>query len=245
VPTAPYRLTADEVARILSVPVTVRELRIAFLMLLAGVRNAELRGLRVRDFARAGFIEIPADVAKGGRPRTLPVVPELQRIVDDIRASANPDHFILGRSSAGGWGPYTFEREDATRPMSSQTVQRCVRQLAERAGIPGKVTPHTVRRAHAEHIARHVRLWLAKELLGHADVQTTQIYVGKPSLDDLSRAIEGVAPFMAELPPQRTPPRCPVRRGRDSNPRTRLTPVTRFPVAPVQPLRHLSRRPQG
>src|SRR3712207_1899204 len=31
------------------------------------------------------------------------------------------------------------------------------------------------------------------------------------------------------------------RRGRDSNPRTRLTPVTRFPVAPVQPLRHLSR----
>jgi integrase/recombinase XerD len=241
VPTSPYRLTADEVARILSVLVTVREQRVAFL----GVRNAELRGLRVRDFARAGFIEIPADVAKGGRPRTLPVVPELQRIVDDIRASANPDHFILGRSSAGGWGPYTFEREDATRPMSSQTVQRCVRQLAERAGIPGKVTPHTVRRAHAEHIARHVRLWLAKELLGHADVQTTQIYVGKPSLDDLSRAIEGVAPFMAELPPQRTPPRCPVRRGRDSNPRTRLTPVTRFPVAPVQPLRHLSRRPQG
>ena len=35
------------------------------------------------------------------------------------------------------------------------------------------------------------------------------------------------------------------RRGRDSNPRTRLTPVTRFPVAPVQPLRHLSRRPKG
>jgi hypothetical protein len=30
------------------------------------------------------------------------------------------------------------------------------------------------------------------------------------------------------------------RRGRDSNPRTRLTPVTRFPVVPVQPLRHLS-----
>jgi Bacterial regulatory proteins, luxR family len=35
------------------------------------------------------------------------------------------------------------------------------------------------------------------------------------------------------------------RRGRDSNPRTRLTPVTRFPVAPVQPLRHLSRRSQA
>src|SRR3954466_254992 len=32
------------------------------------------------------------------------------------------------------------------------------------------------------------------------------------------------------------------RRGRDSNPRTRLTPVTRFPVVPVQPLRHLSWR---
>src|SRR5215831_2746011 len=35
---------------------------------------------------------------------------------------------------------------------------------------------------------------------------------------------------------------CTKRRGGDSNPRTRLTPVTRFPVAPVQPLRHLSWR---
>ena len=89
--------------------------------------------------------------------------------------------------------------------MSSQTVQRTVHKLAKRAGISGKVTPHTLRRAHAEHIARHVGLSLAKELLGHADVQTTQIYVGRPSLDDLTRAIEGVAPFMAELPHQQTP----------------------------------------
>ncbi len=37
-------------------------------------------------------------------------------------------------------------------------------------------------------------------------------------------------------------PRALKRRGRDSNPRTRLTPVTRFPVVPVQPLRHLSWR---
>src|SRR4051794_40329612 len=35
-----------------------------------------------------------------------------------------------------------------------------------------------------------------------------------------------------------TATRAAQRRGRDSNPRTRLTPVTRFPVAPVQPLRH-------
>jgi site-specific recombinase XerD len=207
-PVSRYRLTADEVARVLSVPVTVREQRVAFLMLLAGVRNAELRGLRVRDFARAGFIEIPAEVAKGGRPRTLPVVPELQRIVDDIRASGDPDHFILGRSSAGGWGPYAFEREDPTRPMSSQTVQRCVHQLAKRAGFEGKVTPHTLRHAHAEHIARHLGVHIAKELLGHADIATTQIYTGRPSLDDLRQAIEGVGPFMPSYPPT-TPPASP------------------------------------
>jgi HEPN domain len=38
----------------------------------------------------------------------------------------------------------------------------------------------------------------------------------------------------------RTNEKTTARRGRDSNPRTRSTPVTRFPVAPVQPLRHLS-----
>lgn len=71
-PVSRYRLTAEEMPRLLSEAVTVREQRIAYLGLLAGLRSAELRGLQGRHFAREGYIHVSADIAKGGRDRWLP-----------------------------------------------------------------------------------------------------------------------------------------------------------------------------
>src|SRR5579875_2332136 len=59
--------------------------------------------------------------------------------------------------------------------------------------------------------------------------QTTRPLAGLLKLRHMSRLMWDICPDSSHR-----------RRGRDSNPRTRLTPVTRFPVAPVQPLRHLS-----
>ena len=64
---------------------------------------------------------------------------------------------------------------------------------AERAEIPWRVKPHTMRHAFADHVARlcgDVRV--AQYLLGRATLGTTEAYLGAPTLDQLAAAVEGV-----------------------------------------------------
>jgi len=204
-PTSVYRLTRAESTAILHAAHSIREKRVAYLGICAGIRNAELRGLQGRHFQRPGFIWVSQDIAKGGRERWVPILPELQPVVEDILSHVQPEHYVLPRGEAGGWGPYTFKREDPTRPMSSQTVQRTVHQLAKRAGIAAHIHPHLLRHAFADHIARHVGLKQAQNMLGHADVQTTQRYVGESTLEELAAAIRHLRFADDFLPPVEQP----------------------------------------
>ena len=61
-----------------------------------------------------------------------------------------------------------------------------------RAGIHAHVHPHVMRHAFGDHIARYAGIKNAQALLGHADVGTTQIYTGAPTLDELAAAIKGI-----------------------------------------------------
>ena len=65
-------------------------------------------------------------------------------------------------------------------------------ELAARAGIQAHVHPHMMRHAFGDHVARHAGIKNAQALLGHADVGTTQIYAGAPTLDELAAAIKGI-----------------------------------------------------
>ena len=49
-----------------------------------------------------------------------------------------------------------------------------------------------MRHAFGDHIARYAGIKNAQALLGHADVGTTQIYTGAPTLDELAAAIKGI-----------------------------------------------------
>lgn len=48
-----------------------------------------------------------------------------------------------------------------------------------------------MRHAFGDHVARHAGIKNAQALLGHADVGTTQMYTGAPTLDEPAKAIEG------------------------------------------------------
>ena len=85
-----------------------------------------------------------------------------------------------------------------------------------------------------------------REFLALTDVELVPLDGGEPSPPRVRRGLRGSTSCFADAAAGRVR-LAAQRRGRDSNPRYELTPYTRFPVAPVQPLRHLSRSsdPEG
>lgn len=191
-----YRLTRSEVVAMLDAAETLHERRIVMLGCLAGLRNQEIRGLRGAHFARSGFVHVSAEIAKGGRERWVPVLPELEPTVAEIVATVPIDHFALPRRSPRyfkGPGEQLPAEMDSTRPCSGQLVWRTVIELAKRAGIRAHIHPHLLRHAFGDHITRQVPLRHASEIMGHASSQTTEEhYLGRLSPEDLTTATRGL-----------------------------------------------------
>jgi site-specific recombinase XerD len=181
-----YRLTREEVQAMMDACETLRETRLIYLGLCTGARRAELMGLRGRHFQRAGWVQIAADAgAKGMKERWIPTtLPEMAPIAATIRATVAPD------------GPVLISEGPRSRgyglPLDYTTITRIVGTVAERAGIGGHVTPHTLRHAFGTHVARFAGLRAAQMLMGHADISTTaKIYVEAPTLDEIQESVEG------------------------------------------------------
>jgi integrase/recombinase XerD len=179
-PKAVFRLTREEAAAMMAACETPRERRIVYLGLLTGARVGEIAAMRVRHLAREGWVHFTRDIAKGMRERWVPVLPELEPIVAEIVTNVSSDAFVIP----------TRNRISAGQPATRTTISRLVRQVAERAGISGDVHPHTLRHSFGDHIAKFAGLRVAQELMGHADVSTTQrIYTSRPDLDELTRSV--------------------------------------------------------
>ncbi len=96
-----------------------------------------------------------ADIAKGGRERWLPVIPELHQVVEEIRLNVGLDAYVLPAQRFRD-PPFNKRREDLQRrPSSSQALRTLVMNVAKRAGIKAHVHPHLMRHAYGDHIARH------------------------------------------------------------------------------------------
>lgn len=200
-PTSVYRLTRAEAASMLHAANGPRERRAIHLGFLAGLRNAELRGLKGEHFQRPSYIWVSEDIAKGSRERWIPILPELEPIIMEIQEHVSLDEYVL---PAQRWrdAPWNREQMDLKqRPSSGQALRSLVMRVAKRAGIAAHIHPHLMRHAFGDHIAKYAGIRNAQFLLGHADVGTTQIYTDKPTLDDLAEAIDG----FRFLPPAETP----------------------------------------
>ena len=190
-PTDVYRLTREETASMLLATNTQRERWAVYLIACAGLRNAEVRGLQGRHFERPGVIWVSGDIAKGKRARTVPVILDLEPVVGEIRFHVAPDEYVLPAQRFAD-PPFNRERAELRRsPSSSQALRSLVMAVGQRAGIAAHIHPHLLRHAFADHVARYAGVRNAQFLLGHATLGTTETYLGKPTLDDLTEAVRG------------------------------------------------------
>jgi integrase/recombinase XerC len=196
-PTQPYRLNRAEVAAMLSAAATERERWAIHLGLMAGLRNAELRGLKGEHFQRPGFIWVSAISRRAARnagcrssPSSLPSSPR-------FAVARKPDEYVLCAQRWRNPPANTVPMDLKLRPSSSQALRTLVMTVAARAGIAAHIHPHLMRHAFCDHVARFAGERMAQQLMGHADIKTTQIYMSQASPDDLAAALEG---FGFELP---------------------------------------------
>ncbi|MGH7463601.1 MAG: tyrosine-type recombinase/integrase, partial [Longimicrobiales bacterium] len=169
----PGALSRDEVARILDAPDPAdrlfwRDKALLEFTYASGVRVGELITVKVRD------VDLQEGLAlvfgKGARERIVPLGrAALQALIVYLR-EIRPG--LAGNRGAGA----VFLNTRGT-PLSRMGVWKILRRHVERAGITKRVTPHTLRHSFATHLLEGgADLASVQELLGHADIATTQIY---------------------------------------------------------------------
>lgn len=184
-----YRLTRDEVRAFRAAARPGRERRIADFGLLTGLRAQELLGLQGRHLRRAGWVWVSEDIAKGPNGRWAPVLPELEPTWAECAEQVGDSEFVLAHRRHEVHGGRRVDVWDPSEPMAYESLYRCVGAIGRRAGIRAGVSPHMMRHAFGDHIARYAGLKVAQFVLGHQSVGTTEGYTGQPTLDEVAGAL--------------------------------------------------------
>jgi integrase len=130
----------------------------------------------------------------------MPVPEALYPITEEIRATLELDDYVFPAQRWRDPGVCREEVDKMKHPASPKALWEMVVRIAERARIAGRVGVHTLRHAYADHMSRHTDVRNVQELLGHAELATTQNYLGRRTLDELQRAVAGFD-FGAPAPP--------------------------------------------
>lgn len=144
--------------------VQARDWAVLLLLYGAGLRISEATGLAASVLPVGETLRI---IGKGGKPRVVPVLPQLQQaiahyaaLVPFALAPAEP----LFRGTRGG-------------PLSPALVRRAMMNARRLLGLSEDATPHALRHSFATHLlAGGADLRSLQELLGHASLSSTQIY---------------------------------------------------------------------
>ena len=168
--TLPGTMDTDQVARLLEMPahdpLAVRDRAIMELLYSSGLRLAELVGL---DLLQLDLADRTVRVTgKGSRTRIVPV----GRI-----AAGALTAWLRERSALAAIGETAVFVSRRGQRISSRAVQERVAYWARRQGLSVRVHPHLFRHSFATHLLESSQdLRGVQELLGHADIGTTQVY---------------------------------------------------------------------
>jgi len=171
--TIPDVLNKKEVEKLLDAPpkkgwMGIRDRAILELMYATGLRVSEVKDLKKTSVnLEADFVKCSG---KGGKERIVPLgkVAEqaILKYLEDVRhklcKKSQDDHLFLSRLG---------------KKLSRQSLWKMMQKYARKSGIKKHITPHTLRHSFATHLLEGgAELRGVQEMLGHADISTTQIY---------------------------------------------------------------------
>jgi integrase/recombinase XerD len=173
----PDTLAVEEVSRLLEgpprdTPAGIRDRALLELLYAGGLRVSEALGLDLEDLSLAGgFVRV---IGKGDRERLVPVGDAAIDALGTWVAVVRPAWLDPERRGPRG-GPLFVSARG--RRLGRMEAWRALRRAALAAGLPGRVTPHTLRHSFATHLLEGgADLRVVQELLGHASITTTQLY---------------------------------------------------------------------
>ncbi|MEI6437595.1 MAG: site-specific tyrosine recombinase XerD [Candidatus Omnitrophota bacterium] len=145
-----------------------RDRAILELFYASGLRVSELVGLMVESInLNMGFVRC---IGKGSKERLIPVGGKARDAVEKY-CSGGRKKILKGRSED------RLFLSRLGRGMSRQSAWKLIKHYADKAGLKKKIKPHTLRHTFATHLLEHgADLRSVQEMLGHADIATTQIY---------------------------------------------------------------------
>jgi len=168
----PQVLTGAQVDKLLAQPAPVdpkgiRDKAMLELLYATGIRVTELIGLDLDDFN----VELKSiRVGSDKKTRTIPLYPAALRALNQYLAGTRSSMVTDPSEKA------LFVNVNGTR-MSRQGFWKILKHYQSKAGIEQEITPHTLRHSFAVHLIENgAELSAVKELMGHSDISSTQVY---------------------------------------------------------------------
>jgi integrase/recombinase XerD len=169
----PYALSEEEVGSMIEswkgdTTLSLRNRALMELAYAAGLRESEITGMTVSRIHLEDSMVRP--LGKGSKERLVPIGGSAVRWLARYLEEARP---LLVRGGSSGILFLTYRGNR----LSRMTVWNIVRHSAMAAGVKSEVHPHTLRHSFATHLLKGgADLRVVQELLGHADIRTTEIY---------------------------------------------------------------------
>lgn len=172
----PEVLSVHEIQAMLSVidlsdPLGARNRAIVEVLYACGLRVSELVNLKITNlFLEAGFLKV---IGKNDKERLVPIggeaVKHLRIYLEHVRGEG-------ARNIRSGHENYVFLNRRGAR-LTRVMVFYIIKELAEKAGITKKISPHSFRHSFATHLVEGgADLKAVQDMLGHESITTTEIY---------------------------------------------------------------------
>ncbi|MEK6950259.1 MAG: site-specific tyrosine recombinase/integron integrase [Nanoarchaeota archaeon] len=159
----PEVLTKEELRRLLAAFTHCKSRILVKVLYSSGIRLSECLNLKIEDLElgnKIGWVR----QGKGGKDRMFILSED---VAEEILQYVNTINRRTGYLFRGGQG----------KPLTPRNVQKIVQKAAQKAGIIKHLTPHKLRHSFATHLLEAgTDIRIIQELLGHSNLQTTQIY---------------------------------------------------------------------